>query len=102
MSPAYNLFLVDESENKIPTTVASVENAATSAVIADIYSESYNWELTGANSWHGKHAYKVDPDKIHLCLHQDLRNCHKQWRGVAAPRAKQLHDKHGNIGRFSC
>lgn len=71
MSPAYNLFWVDEDENKIPTTVAAVENAASSAVIADIYSESYYWELTGANSWHGKHAYKVDPDEIHLCLHLD-------------------------------
>ncbi|MBD2471538.1 hypothetical protein H6G90_28510 [Nostoc sp. FACHB-145] len=71
MSPAYKLFLVDEDENKIPTTVAAVENAVTQAVIADIYSESYHWELTGANSWHGKHAYKVDPDEIHLCLHLD-------------------------------
>ncbi|WP_373530219.1 hypothetical protein [Nostoc sp.] len=31
---------------------------------------------------------------------QDLRNCHKQWRGVDAPRAKQLGDKHGNIQTF--
>ncbi len=31
---------------------------------------------------------------------QDLRNCHKQWRGVTAPRAKQLHDKHGNSRTF--
>ncbi|MBD2249000.1 saccharopine dehydrogenase NADP-binding domain-containing protein [Nostoc sp. FACHB-888] len=31
---------------------------------------------------------------------QDLRNCHKQWRGVAAPCAKQLGNKHGNIRTF--
>ncbi len=32
---------------------------------------------------------------------QDLRNCHKQWRGYTAPRAKQLlHDKHGNSRTF--
>jgi hypothetical protein len=71
MLPAYNLFLVDENEKKIPTTVAVIENAASGAVKAEIYSESYNWELTGANCWHGKHAYKVDPDEIHLCLHLD-------------------------------
>ncbi|MCC5626400.1 hypothetical protein [Nostoc sp. CHAB 5715] len=33
---------------------------------------------------------------------QDLRNCHKQWRGYTAPRAKQLGDKHGKFKRFSC
>ncbi len=33
-------------------------------------------------------------------LNQDLRNCHKQWRGYTAPRAKQLHDKHGNSRTF--
>jgi hypothetical protein len=31
---------------------------------------------------------------------QDLRNCHKQWRDYTAPRAKQLHDKHGNSRTF--
>jgi hypothetical protein len=31
---------------------------------------------------------------------QDLRNCHKEWCGIAAPCAKQLGDKHGNIWTF--
>ncbi|MBP5974662.1 alpha-amylase [Brasilonema sp. CT11] len=37
---------------------------------------------------------------FHENLDQDLRNCHKQWRSVAAPHAKQLGDKHGNIRTF--
>ncbi|MBW4617362.1 MAG: hypothetical protein KME21_29925 [Desmonostoc vinosum HA7617-LM4] len=32
--------------------------------------------------------------------YQDLRKCHKQWRGVTAPRTKELGDKHGNSGTF--
>ncbi|MEH1829400.1 MAG: caspase family protein [Nostoc sp.] len=31
---------------------------------------------------------------------QDLRNWHKQWRGVTAPHTKQLCDKHGNSRTF--
>ncbi len=37
------------------------------------------------------------PDAIAVAFKkQDLRNCHKRWRGYAAPRAQQLEDKHGN------
>ncbi|MEH1976087.1 MAG: hypothetical protein V7L02_23310, partial [Nostoc sp.] len=32
-----------------------------------------------------------------IYLFQDLRNCHKRWCGCAAPSAKQLDNKHGNI-----
>ncbi|MCC5640748.1 hypothetical protein LC593_33965 [Nostoc sp. CHAB 5844] len=71
MSPAYNLFSVDKDENKIPTTVAAVQQVATRAVKAEIYSESYNWKPTTANYWEGKPAPQVDPDEIHLCLHLD-------------------------------
>jgi len=38
--------------------------------------------------------------RVEVILNQDLRNCHKQWRGYTAPRAKQLGDKHGNIRTF--
>ncbi|MCG6137684.1 MAG: hypothetical protein MET45_24115 [Nostoc sp. LLA-1] len=71
MPSAYNLFLVDKDERKIPTAVATVQEAAARAVRAEIYTESHDWQVTGANCWQGNHAYKVDPDEIHLCLHLD-------------------------------
>lgn len=71
MSPTYNLFFVDENENKIPTTVALVEDAAASAVKAEIYSESYNWKPTNTNCWEGKPAPQLHPDEIHLILYLD-------------------------------
>ncbi|BAY20227.1 hypothetical protein NIES21_60970 (plasmid) [Anabaenopsis circularis NIES-21] len=71
MSPTYNLFFVDENENKIPTTVAIVEDAAARAVKAEIYSESYNWKPTNTNCWEGKPAPQLHPDEIHLILHLD-------------------------------
>ncbi|MEH2238379.1 hypothetical protein [Nostoc sp.] len=37
---------------------------------------------------------------MEFLIYQDLRNCHKQWRGVAVPRAKQLGNKDGNIRAF--
>ncbi|MBC6434197.1 hypothetical protein FM036_27685 [Nostoc sp. HG1] len=69
--PEYKLFLVDREEQKIPASVSTVENAASSAVIAKIYTESYNWELTGANCWRGKSVERLDPDEIRLTLHLD-------------------------------
>ena len=69
--PEYRLFLVDEKEQKIPTSVSAVENAASKTVIAEIYTESYNWELTGANCWRGKSVERLDPDEIRLTLHLD-------------------------------
>ncbi|YAF98980.1 MAG: hypothetical protein AB3A66_28710 (plasmid) [Nodularia sp. CChRGM 3473] len=71
ISPAYNLFLVDEDERKISAAVAKVEEATARAVRAEIYTESHDWTQTGANCWQGNHAYKIDPDEIHLCLHLD-------------------------------
>lgn len=71
MQPAYKLFLVDQEEQKIPTSVTTVENAASKTVIAEIYTESYNWELTGANCWRGKSIERLDPDEIRLTLHLD-------------------------------
>jgi hypothetical protein len=56
-----------------------------------------------------KHSFQVycDSRQLHWFQRfledqqiQDLRNCHKQWRGVAAPRAKQLRDKHRNSRTF--
>ncbi|BAZ50284.1 hypothetical protein NIES4103_29000 [Nostoc sp. NIES-4103] len=44
---------------------------AQKAVRADIRCNSYDWKLTSANRWEGKHAYKADPDEIHLCLYLD-------------------------------
>ncbi|MCC5670928.1 hypothetical protein LC653_46115 [Nostoc sp. CHAB 5784] len=46
MQPAYKLFLVDEKEQKNSASVTAVENAASKTVIAEVYTESYNWELT--------------------------------------------------------
>ncbi|MBG1262255.1 hypothetical protein F8S20_25795 [Nostoc sp. BAE] len=71
MQPAYKLFLVDEKEQKTSVSVTTVENAASKTVIADIYTESYNWELTGANCWRGKSVERLDPDEIRLTLHLD-------------------------------
>ncbi|MBD2302790.1 hypothetical protein [Nostoc sp. FACHB-190] len=71
MSPTYNLFFVDENKNKIPTTVAIVEDAAARAVKAEIYSESYNWKPTNTNCWEGKPAPQLHPGEIHLILHLD-------------------------------
>ncbi|MFW9257681.1 hypothetical protein [Nostoc sp. CALU 546] len=71
MQPAYNLFLVDEKEQKNSASVTAVENAASKTVIAEVYTESYNWELTGANCWRGKSIERLDPDKIRLALHLD-------------------------------
>lgn len=71
MSRVYNLFSVDEDENKIPTTVAVVEDAAIKAVKAEIYSESYNWKPSTANCWEGKPIRQLHPDEIHLTLHLD-------------------------------
>jgi hypothetical protein len=72
MPLAYNLFLVDQDEKKIPANPAAVREAATKAVRAEIYRESHEWTRTGANCWEGKHASKVNPDEIHLCLHLDF------------------------------
>ena len=66
MRPAYKLFLVDQEEQKIPTSVTTVENAASKTVIAEIYTESYNWELTGANCWRGKSAERLDPARWNI------------------------------------
>ena len=71
ISPEYRLFLVDEKEHKIPTSVSIVENAASSAAIAEISTESFDWQLTGANCWRGKSVERLDPDKIRLTLHLD-------------------------------
>ncbi|AUB43516.1 hypothetical protein COO91_09697 (plasmid) [Nostoc flagelliforme CCNUN1] len=71
MRPAYRLFLVDQEEQKTSVSVTAVENAASKAVIADIYTESYRWELTGANCWRGKSVERLDPDEIRLTLHLD-------------------------------
>ncbi|WP_414573798.1 hypothetical protein [Nostoc sp. CCY 9925] len=71
MQPAYKLFLVDEKEQKISVSVIAVENAASKTVIAEVYTESYNWELTGANCWRGKSVERLDPDEIRLTLHLD-------------------------------
>ncbi|AUB41717.1 hypothetical protein COO91_07779 [Nostoc flagelliforme CCNUN1] len=67
----YRLFLVDEKKQKIPTSVSTVENAASSAAIAEISTESFDRQLTGANCWHDKSVERVDPDKIRLTLHLD-------------------------------
>jgi hypothetical protein len=56
---AYNLFSVDENQRKIPASVAAVENAAARTVRAEIYTQSHDWELTGANCWQSKHAYCI-------------------------------------------
>ena len=69
--PEYRLFLVDEKEQTIPTSVSTVENAASKAGIAEISTESFDWELTGANCWRGKSVERLDPDKIRLTLHLD-------------------------------
>ncbi|NEU84542.1 hypothetical protein G1O98_37640, partial [Nostoc sp. UIC10630] len=69
--PEYRLFLVDEKKQKIPTSVSTVENAASSAAIAEISTESFDRQLTGANCWRGKSVERVDPDKIRLTLHLD-------------------------------
>jgi hypothetical protein len=69
--PEYRLFLVDEKKQKIPTSVSTVENAASSAAIAEISTESFDRQLTGANCWHDKSFERVDPDKIRLTLHLD-------------------------------
>ncbi|MEH2364414.1 hypothetical protein [Nostoc sp.] len=55
--------------------------------------------------WEKFHPNKpwLCPGTVEFCemhLTQDLRNCHKQWRGYTAPRAKELHDKHGNSRTF--
>jgi hypothetical protein len=71
MQPAYRLFLVDEKEQKTSVSVTAVENAASKTVIAEVYTESYNWELAGANCWRGKSVERLDPDKIRLALHLD-------------------------------
>ena len=71
MPPTYNLFLVDQDERKISTNPAAVQEAAVRAVRAEIYCESHEWIQTGANYWESKHASKVDPDEMHLCLHLD-------------------------------
>ncbi|AUB43472.1 hypothetical protein COO91_09653 (plasmid) [Nostoc flagelliforme CCNUN1] len=67
----YRLFLVDEKEQKIPTSVSAVENAVSSATIAEISTESFDWELTGANCWRGKSVERLDPDEILLIVHLD-------------------------------
>lgn len=69
--PEYRLFLVDEKKQKIPTSVSTVENAASSAAIAEISTESFDRQVTGANCWHDKSVERVDPDKIRLTLHLD-------------------------------
>ena len=69
--PEYRLFLVDEKKQKIPTSVSTVENAASSAAIAEISTESFDRQLTGANCWRDKSVERVDPDKIRLTLHLD-------------------------------
>ncbi|MEH1887870.1 hypothetical protein [Nostoc sp.] len=69
--PEYRLFLVDEKKQKIPTSVSTVENAASSAAIAEISTESFDRELTGANCWRDKSVERVDTDKIRLTLHLD-------------------------------
>lgn len=71
MQPAYKLFLVDREEQKTSVSVTAVKNAASNVVIAEIYTESYNWELTGANCWRGKSVERLDPDEIRLTLHLD-------------------------------
>ncbi|WP_341530064.1 hypothetical protein WKK05_12625 [Nostoc sp. UHCC 0302] len=71
MQPAYRFFLVDKKEQKTPASVSAVKNAASRAVIAEIYTESIDWELTGANCWRGKSVERVDPDEIRLTLHLD-------------------------------
>jgi hypothetical protein len=71
MQPAYRLFLVNREEQKTPVSVTAVENAASSVVIAEIYTESYSWELTSANCWRGKSVERLDPDEIRLTLHLD-------------------------------
>ncbi|HEY9799436.1 MAG TPA: hypothetical protein V6D25_03680 [Leptolyngbyaceae cyanobacterium] len=71
MPQAYNLFSVDENERKIPATALAVREAAAQAFRAEIYCESHEWVRTGANYWEGQHAYRIDPDEIHLCLHLD-------------------------------
>ncbi|MBD2255144.1 hypothetical protein [Nostoc parmelioides] len=71
MPPAYNLFLVDQDEQKISANPAAVQEAAARALRAEIYCESHEWIQTGANYWESKHASKVDPDEMHLCLHLD-------------------------------
>ncbi|MCC5664873.1 hypothetical protein LC653_13325 [Nostoc sp. CHAB 5784] len=68
---AYRLFLVDKKEQKTPASISAVENAASRAVIAEIYTESFDWELTGINCWRGKSVERLDPDKIRLTLHLD-------------------------------
>ncbi|WP_100897683.1 hypothetical protein [Nostoc flagelliforme] len=71
MQPAYRLFLVDQEEQKTSVSVTAVENTASKTVIAEVYTEFYNWKLTGANCWRGKSVGRLDPDKICLTLHLD-------------------------------
>lgn len=71
IQPAYRLFLVDQEEQKTSVSVTAVENAASSAAIAEISTESFDRQLTGANCWHDKSVERVDPDKIRLTLHLD-------------------------------
>jgi hypothetical protein len=71
IQPAYRLFLVDKKEQKTPASVSAVKNAVSRAIIAEIYIESIDWELTGANCWQGKSVERVDPDEIRLTLHLD-------------------------------
>ncbi|MBD2505693.1 hypothetical protein [Anabaena azotica] len=68
---AYNLFSVGQDERKIPTTALAVREAAAQTCRAEIYAESHQWVRTGDNYWEGQHAYRIDPDEIHLCLHLD-------------------------------
>lgn len=74
MSPAYNLFLVDENNKKIPVTAAEVKNAASQAVKAEIDCEAYNWKKISPKRWESELIDLLDPDKIHLCLHLDWDN----------------------------
>ncbi|MBE9036033.1 hypothetical protein [aff. Roholtiella sp. LEGE 12411] len=71
MQPAYELSLVSEDEQKIPTSVATVEGYAPMTFSADIYAESCSWEKSGDNCWQGKSTFRKDPDKIRLFLHLD-------------------------------
>ncbi|MDZ7970560.1 MAG: hypothetical protein RM368_37500 [Nostoc sp. DedSLP03] len=71
MQPVYKLFLVDREEQKTSVSVTEVENAASSAAIAEISTKSFDRQLTGANCWRDKSVKRVDPDKIRLTLHLD-------------------------------
>ncbi len=66
---------------------------STSYEMVELYAKNEEIEMTSPTIKNLRTTFKK-------CLKQDLRNCHKHWRGYAVPCTKKLDQTHENIRSF--